>query len=53
MIITEPLVLPDPTFDGDDPAYYGIFPQMTNEDWRLLYAWEGPLWRGQPGCFWR
>ncbi len=53
MIVTEPLTFPDPTFDGDDPGYDGIFPEMTNEDWRLIYDWEDRHWRGRAARFWR
>jgi hypothetical protein len=45
MYVTEPLTRPDPTFNGPDTSYDGIFPGMTNEDWRLLYDWEEPNWR--------
>lgn len=44
MAVTEPLTFPDPTFDGDDTGYDGIFPDMTNEAWRLIYDWEDRNW---------
>ncbi len=45
LYVTEPITFPDPEFDGPHPGYDGVFPDMTNEIWRLLHEWEGPHWR--------